>query len=929
KRLRMITEGKSERQEFIPKPDVVLQQLQVFLNGASRIAKVRNAEVAHAAICLLKSTEAAREAALEHAYNLFDESINNFLKLEVNDRESESTCSNDTIIQEVHKVLSEYVEKEPDMWAPFISTWSLDLLGYLSNKYADRRGVLHASLPEVLQLWMSCPPTRMLIDLTTQCLSTLVSSNPDTCIDALIETSVRHSPHFDWVVAHIGSCFPNTVITRVLACGLKDFMQQDVADEAQISTNKNPKIASVVGILGHLATHHDTDTRTAIRSLFNDSFSDSASREQLAAGPFLLQLAAMSDTLSHVISSEFVKIVNPEILNKMYHQVEKWKLAKVPGTEGLTNLVVHLLLRSDGGCQVIRCLLNIMPPSGVDIHVGIKSAAGLILDSVLVEIQRRAYGGAAEIPLLHFLKTHVADLTSCLANPETSKTSWVLNLLKFICFHGEEPATIFVIGYLMSNVDGAAQYISNIYQDIRMHQPNALSATLSHQMAELKSNRLIKPVTLIQNIISLCQRDPWTPLITEGMAPNLEVLAGQINSRNTDYSDAVVELLSICVNPKQMPMSSLFIVCSSVVSYFFQLLDRENLDLVIKITLINNIKNLLANLCQQSSAQHAVLRMLLEGVLDKKYCTLLGSKFKTNGSKPSTKTNLLNENVKYMSSITLPQSHSSVFHSGIIGSGLRLTKTTPQHEKDLVLLNKQVILDIIQACCRASWRFPLDDVPSNNNHSLIPGMKIVALLMVELISPDVMFNGLPWPDEDYLKVTVERDLHIKRKFEDHPILWDLLSLVAINHPSLCYCSVLLRAVMAVLLSFWCSSQEKATTNCPKELVTSQRLINIMAMGQLLPPPLSYIDEVLPLVTPYEAFNLLSDIWQYMRDNVPSPALFHSKGSNSSRVWRDFLGDKKDETKQFCDKKYINRLRFILFANIEKFGVVYAKFFPSG
>ncbi|GFQ95479.1 integrator complex subunit 5 [Trichonephila clavata] len=925
----MITEGKSERQEFIPKPDVVLQQLQVFLNGASRIAKVRNAEVAHAAICLLKSTEAAREAALEHAYNLFDESINNFLKLEVNDRESESTCSNDTIIQEVHKVLSEYVEKEPDMWAPFISTWSLDLLGYLSSKYADRRGVLHASLPEVLQLWMSCPPTRMLIDLTTQCLSTLVSSNPDTCIDALIETSVRHSPHFDWVVAHIGSCFPNTVITRVLACGLKDFMQQDVADEAQISTNKNPKIASVVGILGHLATHHDTDTRTAIRSLFNDSFSDSASREQLAAGPFLLQLAAMSDTLSHVISSEFVKIVNPEILNKMYHQVEKWKLAKVPGTEGLTNLVVHLLLRSDGGCQVIRCLLNIMPPSGVDIHIGIKSAAGLILDSVLVEIQRRAYGGAAEIPLLHFLKTHVADLTSCLVNPETSKTSWVLNLLKFICFHGEEPATIFVIGYLMSNVDGAAQYISNIYQDIRMHQPNALSATLSHQMAELKSNRLIKPVTLIQNIISLCQRDPWTPLITEGMAPNLEVLAGQINSRNTDYSDAVVELLSICVNPKQMPMSSLFIVCSSVVSYFFQLLDRENLDLVIKITLINNIKNLLANLCQQSSAQHAVLRMLLEGVLDKKYCTLLGSKFKTDGTKPTTKTNLLNENVKYMSSITLPQSHSSVFHSGIIGSGLRITKTTPRHEKDLVLLNKQVILDIIQACCRASWRFPLDDAPSNNNHSLIPGMKIVALLMVELISPDVMFNGLPWPDEDYLKVTVERDLHIKRKFEDHPILWDLLSLVAINHPSLCYCSVLLRAVMAVLLSFWCSSQEKATTNCPKELATSQRLINIMAMGQLLPPPLSYIDEVLPLVTPYEAFSLLSDIWQYMRDNVPSPALFHSKGSSSSRVWRDFSGDKKDETKQFCDKKYINRLRFILFANIEKFGVVYAKFFPSG
>lgn len=64
-------------------------------------------------------------------------------------------------------------------------------------------------------------------------------------------------------------------------------------------------------------------------------------------------------------------LVTPEILNKMHHQVEKWKLAKIPGTEGLVNLVVHLLLRSDGGCQVIRCLLNIMPPSNIDIHSGV------------------------------------------------------------------------------------------------------------------------------------------------------------------------------------------------------------------------------------------------------------------------------------------------------------------------------------------------------------------------------------------------------------------------------------------------------------------------------------------------------------------------------------------------------------------------------
>ncbi len=31
-----------------------------------------------------------------------------------------------------------------------------------------------------------------------------MTSCPNICVDALLEASVKHSPHFDWVVAHIG-----------------------------------------------------------------------------------------------------------------------------------------------------------------------------------------------------------------------------------------------------------------------------------------------------------------------------------------------------------------------------------------------------------------------------------------------------------------------------------------------------------------------------------------------------------------------------------------------------------------------------------------------------------------------------------------------------------------------------------------------------
>ena len=89
-------------------------------------------------------------------------------------------------------------------------------------------------------------------------------SDTETCINALLETSIKHSPNFDWVVAHVGSCFPHTVITRVLSVGLKDFCQIKSYEQG----SNSPKLRSVVGILGHLAGSHSNDIRSAILEMF-------------------------------------------------------------------------------------------------------------------------------------------------------------------------------------------------------------------------------------------------------------------------------------------------------------------------------------------------------------------------------------------------------------------------------------------------------------------------------------------------------------------------------------------------------------------------------------------------------------------------------------------------------------------------------------
>ena len=55
-------------------------------------------------------------------------------------------------------------------------------------------------------------PQRMTSTVILACVFTTVfrfriGGAPDVCVDALLEASVKYSPHFDWVVAHIGFVF--------------------------------------------------------------------------------------------------------------------------------------------------------------------------------------------------------------------------------------------------------------------------------------------------------------------------------------------------------------------------------------------------------------------------------------------------------------------------------------------------------------------------------------------------------------------------------------------------------------------------------------------------------------------------------------------------------------------------------------------------
>lgn len=488
-------------------PTEICLQVNKFLKGTSSLGTSVNFEsLSSSALFLLKTVPVARHAVLEHYSLLFDDAINSSLSFI--DRVPHADASGHqkqqlSALQDVTGVLLSFIKSNPEAWAPVVSSWTLTLLGQLSSKYAAKRGIQHAtSLNEVLQMWLACEPARMLMEISTECFAAMVGAAPDMCVDSLLEASVRYSPHFDWAVAHIGSCFPRTIITRVLNCGLKDFCNDSGHDKDSghsTSRLKVPKMASVVGILGHLASKHGQDIRKALMALFEASLHSDATGSKVTTLPFLLQLASMSDMLLQILTTDLVCVLTPSTLNQLHRQFTQWKRASPGDYNSFLNLVVHLIVKSRiGACDIISFVLNTAVPA--EGHTGelpteeVRETCAEIMHILMFELQRgvlstKSERHAVEIPLLMGLASQTEILTIMLLAATGSRLPWLQKLLTYTALHTGQSCAASILSSIVCNAQTPSQ-LSNFYnvkQGVEQGLPSVLKQTLQQVFNKLEA----------------------------------------------------------------------------------------------------------------------------------------------------------------------------------------------------------------------------------------------------------------------------------------------------------------------------------------------------------------------------------------------------------------------------------------------------------
>ncbi|CAG9115822.1 unnamed protein product [Plutella xylostella] len=686
-------------------------------------------------------------------------------------------------------------------WAPFIAPWCIKLLVDIATEKAN--------LPNVTL--QNSDPVRVLLDITTQNLTLLDSEERSKCIDMML--SCRFC---SWAVGWVGRAEPALVAPRALALG---------ADAAR-------------AVLAHLANHAPAllHVREALLQLFHEAIStDSKPDKRRDVIPYLLNLASKSDIVLKALIQDIDKTLTDTVMERLTAVCAGERHGPAWEAVGPAALVA-LLQRAD-----IHCFLLLLRQAAKYLF------CRQLTEYLLQKLEIESLLPDKKIPLLQSASEEMFVLRETVLTGSQLEQYSAARIIILVCYNlpSEFVNTISYLLQYSRNDTTLALLVRIISGTITMHTPNdspdinmdteryqnLIKTGIEYALREsMHSDTVIKKCYVdgtapkdrktythhfCLNIIKLLR---WE---SSGRVPHMAVwsvsasagagaaaLGGALGGRASALRERVpcepagrmqahalaevLDKLDFSGNKLPPPSVEVIIkVIQATVKYFFMCLHEE--EIMDKLRGTQRACRLLRKLCLHSKLARAIaLRDLLETAMFREEATFGSKNFIGNTTSAAldwaNDDLLMHLNQKHGPITQLTQSHTSVFHAGIIGKGVRRVNADEQNEiPDILTTNNELLMGALMSCM-------------DGNSGIVEGMTAVSLLLVELISPDVMYNGLPWPDEDFTKqVSIERELYMRAALEGCVVARAALRRAAQHRPALCLASALLRACAASAL----------------------------------------------------------------------------------------------------------------------------------
>ncbi|KAM7364141.1 integrator complex subunit 5 omd isoform 1-T6 [Cochliomyia hominivorax] len=889
-------------------------------------------------------------------------------KLAASQQQQQQLSMEDSCFDIIQQSLESMISKGPGAWGAVIASWSLDLVGSLSDKYSKRM-----SIGAACNFWLNCSTMRGLLSLISICFRKLTNAEAETCVETLLATYQRYSMTFDWVVARLGGCFPSKIVSQILQCSLKRF-----------SDDFRCHFDSEIGILEYLCFAHEQVVRNSIKELLLEGFQPKKTLDTLIV-PFLMEFGNYSDILLQNMVSVFLELYNEELRAVITQKAPLWMTNRqfADMQPSLNKIVLRLkshgaqllITASKMADQNIWCQ-NFLEFSLQELEqIVLNARLCPIMDDLATEetkymlwkscLSTNIYEQQTAVRLILIVSTQhshiyhqtISELLRKCFTHNPSGLGAVIRLIGgqsgVVEFPDIKPGIKMVLEDVLlqeqfkkSRVSAATNYSEayNTFKNLNlltiMQKKSNLPCIRQQQLMSSLNECLPKilqilEVTLTKLILHIdataSKQNDEDVKKMQNFTNNNTIHVTSVNKKlkisfHTEQKEkesenatiyvierhilahAIIELLNtIEAGSKTSVMRTTEVLKLAILSvkYFFISLTEKSSQQ--RTESVNRSYELFQRQCRaRKFSRSACLRELIEGSLF--YYGYLFGQYEEpvyDELKIPKHEMVLLQNQKQSLG---PNANRSILHAGVIGRGLRpgnmiFGKNCPAEMQTL-------FLKALDVCC------------SDYDHqTVVESYSTISLLLVEMVSTDVMYNGLPFPDEEFTKVTMERDLLIRRAFSTSPILWALLGFIATHRPALCFLSVLLRALCATSLHQWrAKNVNKFESKCQtgELMMCTKNLLKILAMSQLLPAPLSNLHVIIECFEPHEIALLLKEcVWNYLKDHVPSPALFHV--DNNGLQWRNG---------QLCKiaPQYVDTLRNLMQKKLSKLGQHYYQMF---
>ncbi|XP_030375850.1 integrator complex subunit 5 [Scaptodrosophila lebanonensis] len=873
--------------------------------------------------------------------------------------------------------LQNLIWKGPAAWSPLIANWSLELVAKLSDKYTQRRMTITASC----NYWLECSAMHGLLTLINSCFRKLSNTEAETCVETMLNAFRRYPMTFDWIVARLGGCFPYKIIMQILQCGIKRFVddfrchldsEAGILDymtschEQQLRaafremlkdglSPKKPLDTAVVPFL-MITTNYSDAILQSLVNVFVELYTDDLCDVIVQRSPLWLNnkmFADMQPTLNNAVLRlnqhgatlliTVAKIAEKyvwcqDFLDNSMQELEQWVI-KSRNTPLLADLAYeqtkYMLWKS--------CLsTNIMEQqTAVRLLLFVSSQHPHIYYQTISQLLRKSYaenpngigalmrmlsgqGGVVNFPsITQGFKMVLEDITLQEqvenrlpippgATSDAYNTFYNLKMLASIQNKNNFPHI--KPQHLSQALNECLPKIIQIFDCtvnklVLLMDRDAAMRTAAKFKEQQANNNNLETMPDMYNGNGDSKRPKVEPSDEETMSEsNSNGSTEDCDAARMNLAHLIVDVLNtIEAGARKNIMHTPLVLKLAVLSvkYFFVGLNEKNA--IQRAAAAHRANTLLQRQCSaRKIARTACLRELLEGALFY-HGHLLGQleEYELDELQIPEHELLILQNLHTSSGAN---SNRSVLHSGVIGRGLRPVLLNRPQSCDAE--KQSLYLKALHACCA--------DLEKPNN---VDGYTTVSLMLVELVSTDVMYNGLPFPDEDFTKVTMERDMQIRRAFITSPVLWAVLGLISTHRPTLCYCSVLLRALCATCLHHWRGKNvNKFQPTDPNDelMLCTKKLLQLLAMGQLIPPPLTSLHMIIEHFESQEIALLLREcIWNYLKDHVPSPALFHV--DSNGLHWRNLNQSR-------APPQYVDTLRNLMQKKLSKLGQHYYQMF---